>query len=63
MRHVMEGRDGVLFLPLAVRTGVAGLAEVASKAYVDPTQFDPKSPITMRNRGRRAAWFCVACVR
>ena len=45
MRDSMEVGDGVLFYHSSCpEPGVAGLAEVASKAYPDATQFDPASP-------------------
>jgi predicted RNA-binding protein with PUA-like domain len=45
MRDVMRIGDGVLFYHSSCAdTGIAGLAEVASTAYPDPTQFDPDSP-------------------
>ena len=44
MRDEMQIGDGVLFYHSSCpEPGVAGLAEVASKAYPDATQFDPKS--------------------
>jgi len=40
--------------------GIAGLAEVASTPYVDPTQFDPKSPYHDPKSTRAAPrWVCV----
>jgi predicted RNA-binding protein with PUA-like domain len=43
MRGMHKG-DGVLFYHSSCEVpGVAGIAEVASAAYADPTQFDPKS--------------------
>ena len=40
----MEAGDGVLFYHSSCEVpGVAGIAEVASTAYPDPTQFDKKS--------------------
>lgn len=43
MRDGMAVGDGVLFYHSSCpQPGVAGIAEVASKAYPDPTQFDPK---------------------
>ena len=37
--------DGVLFYHSSCpEPGIAGLAQVSSTAYPDPTQFDPKSP-------------------
>jgi predicted RNA-binding protein with PUA-like domain len=45
MRDAMNVGDGVLFYHSSCpEPGIAGLAEVASTAYPDPTQFDPKSP-------------------
>jgi predicted RNA-binding protein with PUA-like domain len=42
MRDAMRVGDGVLvYHSNAEPPGVAGLAEVASAAYADPTQFDP----------------------
>ena len=44
MLNEMTIGDGVLFYHSSCpEPGVAGLAEVASAAYPDPTQFDPKS--------------------
>ena len=45
MRDAMRVGDGVLFYHSSCpEPGIAGLAEVAGAAYVDPTQFDRKSP-------------------
>lgn len=45
MRDAMRVGDGVLFYHSSCpQPGVAGLAEVASTAYPDATQFDPASP-------------------
>ena len=45
MRDQMRIGDGVLFYHSSCpQPGIAGLAEVASTAYPDPTQFDPASP-------------------
>ena len=45
MRDAMQPGDGVLFYHSScAEPGVAGLAEVASTAYPDETQFDPASP-------------------
>lgn len=42
MRDSMQVGDGVLFYHSScAEPGIAGLAEVASTAYPDPTQFDP----------------------
>ncbi|MEO6361877.1 MAG: EVE domain-containing protein [Caldimonas sp.] len=44
MRDGMHVGDGVLFYHSSCpEPGVAGIAEVASAAYADATQFDPKS--------------------
>ncbi len=44
MRDTMRIGDGVLFYHSScAQPGVAGIAEVVSTAYPDPTQFDPKS--------------------
>jgi predicted RNA-binding protein with PUA-like domain len=45
MRDEMRVGDGVLFYHSSCpEPGIAGIAEVASAAYTDKTQFDPKSP-------------------
>ncbi len=45
MRDDMQVGDGVLFYHSSCAVpGIAGVAEVASAPYPDPTQFDPKSP-------------------
>ena len=45
MRNDMAPGDGVLFYHSSCpEPGIAGLAEVASKAYVDASQFERKSP-------------------
>ncbi len=45
MRDEMRVGDGVLFYHSSCpQPGIAGIAEVASAAYPDATQFDPKSP-------------------
>jgi predicted RNA-binding protein with PUA-like domain len=44
MRDGMKVGDGVLFYHSScAQPGIAGIAEVASAAYPDHTQFDPKS--------------------
>ena len=44
MRDAMRMGDGVLFYHSScAEPGISGLAEVASAAYPDPTQFDRKS--------------------
>ncbi len=45
MRDAMRVGDGVLFYHSScAEPGIAGLAEVSSTSYPDPTQFDPASP-------------------
>jgi predicted RNA-binding protein with PUA-like domain len=45
MRDAMRIDDGVLFYHSScAEPGIVGIARVASAAYPDPTQFDPKSP-------------------
>jgi predicted RNA-binding protein with PUA-like domain len=45
MRDQFRSGDGVLFYHSSCpEPGIAGLAEVASTAYPDATQFDPRSP-------------------
>ena len=45
MRDQMKVGDGVLFYHSSCpEPGIAGIAEVASAPYPDPTQFDRKSP-------------------
>jgi predicted RNA-binding protein with PUA-like domain len=45
MRDQMKVGDGVLFYHSSCpEPGIAGLAEVVSTPYADPTQFDRKSP-------------------
>ncbi len=45
MRDEMKVGDGVLFYHSSCpEPGIAGLAEVASAAYADASQFDPDSP-------------------
>jgi predicted RNA-binding protein with PUA-like domain len=45
MRDQMRVGDGVLFYHSSCEEpGIAGLAEVASAAYTDPTQFERSSP-------------------
>ena len=45
MRDLMRIGDGVLFYHSScAEPGIAGLAEVATAAYPDATQFDPQSP-------------------
>jgi predicted RNA-binding protein with PUA-like domain len=61
MRDQMRVGDGVLFYHSSCPApGVAGLAEVASTPYVDPSQFDRKSDYYDAKSTRAAPrWFCV----
>jgi predicted RNA-binding protein with PUA-like domain len=61
MRDQMRVGDGVLFYHSScAEPGVAGLAEVASAPYVDPSQFDRKSPYYDPKSAKNAPrWFCV----
>jgi len=61
MRDQMRIGDGVLFYHSSCpEPGIAGLAEVASAAYADPSQFDRKSPYFDAKAQRTAPrWFCV----
>jgi len=61
MRDQMRIGDGVLFYHSSCpQPGIAGLAEVASVPYVDPSQFDRKSDYYDAKATRAAPrWFCV----
>jgi predicted RNA-binding protein with PUA-like domain len=61
MRDRMRIGDGVLFFHSSCpEPGIAGLAEVASAAYPDPTQFDRKSPYyDPKSRQDAPRWICV----
>jgi predicted RNA-binding protein with PUA-like domain len=61
MRDLMRIGDGVLFYHSSCpEPGVAGLAEVASAPYVDPSQFDRKSDYFDPKSSRAAPrWVCV----
>ena len=61
MRDAMRVGDGVLFYHSScAEPGVAGLAEVASGAFPDPTQFDPASPYHDQASDRAAPrWLSV----
>lgn len=61
MRDGMRKGDGVLFYHSSCEVpGVAGLAEVATAAYPDPTQFDPKSDYFDAGSKRdEPRWFLV----
>jgi predicted RNA-binding protein with PUA-like domain len=61
LRDQMSVGDGVLFYHSnAEPSGVAGLARVASKAYPDPTQFDPSAEhFDPKSRREDPAWLQV----
>ena len=61
MRDSMRIGDGVLFYHSSCpEPGIAGLAEVASKAYVDKTQFERKSPYyDAASKKESPRWFNV----
>ena len=61
MRDGMRKGDGVLFYHSSCEVpGVAGIAEVATAAYPDPTQFDPNSKYFDSGSSRDAPrWFLV----
>jgi predicted RNA-binding protein with PUA-like domain len=61
MRDAMRVGDGVLFYHSSCpEPGVAGLAEVASTAYPDDTQFDPASPyFDAKSRREEPRWLHV----
>ena len=61
MAKEMELGDGVLFYHSScAEPGVVGLAEVASKAYPDATQFDPKSHYyDEKSRPEKPRWMNV----
>ena len=61
MRDLMRIGDGVLFYHSScAEPGIAGLAEVASAPYVDPSQFDRKSDYYDAGATRAAPrWVCV----
>jgi predicted RNA-binding protein with PUA-like domain len=61
MRDQMSIGDGVLFYHSSCpQPGIAGLAEVASAAYPDKTQFDRKSPYYDKDSKKDAPrWYNV----
>ena len=61
MRDDMRVGDGVLFYHSScAEPGIAGLAEVASQAYPDATQFDRKSPYyDPKSKREDPRWFNV----
>src|SRR3954468_1352647 len=61
MKDGMQVGDGVLFYHSSCpEPGIAGLAEVASEAYPDASQFDRKSPYYDKDSKKDAPrWFNV----
>ncbi len=61
LRDEMHVGDGVLFYHSScAQPGIAGIAEVASKPYPDPTQFDPKSEyFDAGSKAEDPRWFLV----
>ena len=61
MRNEMSVGDGVFFYHSSCpQPGIAGLAEVASAAYPDASQFDPASPYhDAKSRRERPRWYNV----
>ncbi len=61
MRDGMKVGDGVLFYHSNCKVpGIVGIARVASEAYPDETQFDPKSPYHDPKATRaEPRWFLV----
>ena len=61
MKDRMKVGDGVLFYHSSCpEPGIAGLAEVASKPYVDKTQFERKSPYyDPKSKKENPRWFNV----
>jgi len=53
--------DGVLFYHSSCpQPGIAGIAEIASAPYADPTQFDPQSPyFDAASRPEQPRWILV----
>lgn len=61
MRDAMRVGDGVLFYHSScAEPGIVGIARVASTAYPDPTQFDPRSPYhDPKSRPEEPRWLLV----
>lgn len=61
MRDGMRVGDGVLFYHSScAEPGIVGMARVASTAYPDPTQFDPKSPYyDAKSKREEPRWLLV----
>jgi predicted RNA-binding protein with PUA-like domain len=65
MRDQMKVGDGVLFYHSSCpEPGIAGLAEVASEAYPDATQFQKKAITTTRRQKKKNRAGCTStCAR
>ena len=68
MRDAMQVGDGVLFYHSScAEPGIVGIAEVASAAYPDPTQFEPSSPYydpaSKMDAPRWLRWMCACCAK
>ncbi len=61
MRDAMRVGDGVLFYHSScAEPGIAGIAEIASAAYTDATQFDRRSPYYDPKSPHSAPrWICI----
>jgi len=61
MRDSMQVGDGVLFYHSScAQPGIVGIAQVASAAYPDPTQFDPNSPYhDAKSKPEEPRWLLV----
>lgn len=61
MRDSMQVGDGVLFYHSSCdQPGIVGIAQVASAAYPDPTQFDPTSPYhDAKSKPEEPRWLLV----
>jgi predicted RNA-binding protein with PUA-like domain len=61
MRDQMQVGDAVLFYHSScAEPGIAGLAEVASSSYPDPSQFDPASPYyDAKSSPEQARWLAL----
>ena len=61
MRDSMQIGDGVLFYHSSCdQPGIVGIAQVASAAYPDPTQFDPNSPYEdAKSKPEEPRWLLV----
>lgn len=60
MRDEMSVGDPVLFYHSVTDPGIAGIAEVASEAYPDPTQWDPENEhFDPKSPADKPRWFLV----